>query len=45
MGEESKSGLKLVVQEFVSEKITDRKLFVNGDNYLQWRKIVACEVT
>lgn len=27
-----------VIPEFIASKITDRKL--NGDNYIQWRKIV-----
>jgi len=29
---------KPIVPEFITSKITDIKL--NGDNYLQWRKIV-----
>ena len=34
---------KPFVPEFISIKITDRKL--NGDNYLQWRKIVEINLT
>ena len=46
MEHESKTGVKLVVQEFVSGKITDRKLsvdgknYLHGENYLQWWKII-----
>jgi len=29
--------------EFITSKITDRKL--NGDNYLQWRKIVEINLS
>ena len=32
-----------IVAEFITSKITYRKL--NGDNYLQWRKIVEINVT
>ena len=41
MEDESKIGVKPVVQEFALEKIKDRKLSVDGENYLQWRKIVG----
>ena len=30
--------MKPIVSEFVSEKIIDRKL--NGDNFLQWKRVV-----
>lgn len=29
---------KIVIPEFITSKISDRKL--NGDNYIKWRKIV-----
>ena len=44
MEEDLKSDLKSVVQEFVSRKITDRKLSVDGQNCLQWKKIVEVHV-
>ena len=40
MKEDLKSYLKPLVQEFISGEIIDRKLFIDGENYLQWRKIV-----
>ena len=36
-------GSKPIVPEFITSKITDRKL--NRDNYLQWRKIVEINLT
>ena len=44
MKNESKNGVKRVVQEFVSGKITDRKLSMDGENYLQSWKIVKIHV-
>ena len=38
------SNLKPIVQEFLSRKNTDRKSVVDGENYLQWRKIVEVHV-
>lgn len=38
MKDESNSNLKHVVQEFVSEKITDKELYVDGKNYFEWLK-------
>lgn len=37
---EVKSDLMLVIQEFNSGKIIDRKHTADGANYLQWKKIV-----
>ena len=34
---------KLIISEFITSKIIDRKL--NGDNYLQQRKIVEINLT
>jgi len=46
MEETLKFDLIRVVEEFVPRIIVDRKLSVDGDNYLQWRKTVeACEST
>jgi len=44
MKNESKNGVKRVVQEFVSGKITGRKLSMDGENYLQSWKIVKIHV-
>ena len=35
-----KSSLKPLAKEFASGKITNEKLYPDGENYLQWRKIV-----
>ena len=37
MKDESKTSVKSIVQEFVSEKITEKKLSMDGENYLQWQ--------
>jgi len=35
MQDESKTGINPVVQEFVSREITNRKVSMDGENYLQ----------
>lgn len=39
----SKIGPKSIIPGFIASKIIDRKL--NGDNFLQWRKIVVINLT
>lgn len=36
-------GPKSIIPGFIASKIIDRKL--NGDNFLQWRKIVVINLT
>ena len=44
MEEDLKSDMQPIVKDFVYEKITYRKLSVDGENYVQWRKIVEVHV-
>lgn len=44
MIEELKFEVKQGIQELVSGKITDRKLTLDGEIYLQWRKILEIHV-